>query len=146
MKSEFTFLWCIKLKFDPTCVYYTSFILDAILFLWLCPYGFSYNSWWSYWPNWIFMIASIVALLMAIFAVIQIITKNSSASSRHATYVQCRLYTIIGLAIGGILLFVLAMVNSNGWPFKTRFEYALRHAFPLIISAAALHCYHENFV
>ena len=146
MKSVFTFLWCIKLQFDPSCVYFTSFILDILLFLWMAPYGFGYKNWWNYWPNWIFAVASFVALLMAIFAVIQLITKSSTATTRHATYAQCRLNTIIGLAIGAIILFVFAMVNTNGWATNTRLEWSLKYAAPLILSAIGLHSYHENFV
>ena len=148
MKSVFTLLWCIKLNFDPTCVYFTSFILDVVFYLWLAPYGFGNGKgYYNYWPSWIFFIASIVALAMAIFAIIQLITKNSSASSRHATYVQCRLYTIIGLAVGGIILFVIFMIDSAHWGNGSqRLRWALEWASPLIFSAAALHCYHENFV
>ena len=144
MKSEFTVLWCIKLNFDPTCVYFTSFILDAILLIWLTPYGFGHSKWYAYWPQWIFFIASLVALLMAIFAIIQVITKNSSASSRHATYVQCRLYTIMGLAIGGLILFVLGLTYYKA-DFKYKLQWAFEFGSPLIFLAAALHSYHENF-
>ena len=145
LESVFTFLWCIRLPFDPTCVYFTSFILDVVFFLWIAPYGFGHAGWYKSWLTWIFQIAAIVALLMAIFAVIQIITKQSSASSRQATYVQCRMYTIIGLAIGGIILFVLGLTYRNDSSFNYKLQWAFEFGFPLLGTAAALHCYHENF-
>ena len=146
MKSVFTFLWCIKLNFDPTCVYFASFILDVVFYLWIAPYGFGHSSWYRSWPIWIFQIAAVVALLMAIFAIIQLITKQSSASSRHATYVQCRMYSIIGLAIGGIILFVIGLTYYRNYSMDFRVRWAFEFGFPLLGSAAALHCYHENFV
>ena len=150
MKSVFTILWCIKLNFDPTCVYMASFILDAVICIFFMPYGFGRgdkNS-YQYWPYWIFLILSIIVFLMAIFAIIQIVTKNSSASSRHATYVQCRMYTILGLAIGGLILFVLGLVNNQDSraTFGTKLNWSFSWGAPLFLAAAALHCYHENFI
>ena len=124
MKSVFTFLWCIKLNFDPTCVYITSFILDVVLFLWTAPYGFGHTGWYKSWPYWIFQIIAIVAILMAIFAVIQLITKNSTASSRHATYVQCRMYTIIARAVGGAVLFLPAMFYFKDYNMSYKLNWA----------------------
>ena len=149
MKPVFTLLWCIKFQYDSNCVYFTSFILDVILYLWMCPYGLGHGGqdWTKYWPATVFFVASVVAVLMAIFAIIQIITKSSSAGSRHATYVQCRLYTIIGLAVGGLVLFVFSLVNSGRYSQQSdRLRWAFEWASPLIVSALALHSYHENFV
>ena len=145
MKSVFTILWCIKLNFDPNCVYFTSFIFDTLIFLWAAPYGFGTNG-WGFWPYYIYMAVAICSLLMAIFAIIQIITKNSSASSRHATYVQARLYMIMGLAIAAVLLFVLYMVLLGGNNTGVKVEWGMRVAMPLLLNAAFLHSYHENFV
>ena len=144
MKSVFTILWCIKLNFDPTCVYFTSFIFDALIFLWTAPYAFGYNG-WGFWAYYIYLAVAICSLLMAIFAIIQIITKNSSASSRHATYVQARMYMIIGLAITAILLFVLYFVAWKGHSNRDKMNWGLRIALPLLFNAALLHSYHENF-
>ena len=144
MKSVFTFLWCIKLNFDPNCVYFTSFIFDTLIFLWTAPYAFGTNG-WGFWAYYIYLAIAICSLLMAIFAIIQIITKNSSASSRHATYVQCRLFMIIGLAVGGILIFILYMVAWKGHNNNDKINWSLRIAAPLLINAAILHSYHENF-
>ena len=144
MKSIFTLLWCIKLNFDPNCVYFVSYILDICILVWLTPYGLGQRNWYDNWPQWIFFIASVVALLMAIFAVIQIITKSSSAGSRAASYTQARLYTILGLAIGGIILFILGMTYVKG-SNEYRLRWALEFGSPLMLCAAALHSYHENF-
>ena len=144
MKSVFTVLWFLKLNFSSDCVYYTSFILDVVLFFWLTPYGFGQKGYYDYWPQWIFYAASIVALLMAIFAIIQLITKSGSAGSRHDNYVQARFFTILGLAIGGIILFVLGMTYYSG-SMESRLKYSFQFGSPLILLAAALHSYHENF-
>ena len=144
MKSVFTILWCVKLQYDPTCVYYTSFILDALLCLYLAPYGFGFAN-YNYWPSYIYLAASIASFLMAIFAIVQIITKNSSAPSRHGNYVKCRLYFIIGLAIAAAILFVLYMTYTDRY-YKPNIRWALQIAAPFLFNAAFLHSYHENFV
>ena len=138
MKSTFTILWCIRLAFDANCVYITSFILDVLLFLWAAPYGFGHSGWYNKsWPYWIFQIVAIISVLMAIFAIIQLITKNSSAGSRHGTYVQCRLYTIILMAIGGVVLFLLAMFYYKDYNTNQKLNWALEYASPLFFTAAA---------
>ena len=148
MKSVFTFLWCLKLNFDANCVYITSHIFDILVFLWLGPYGYgiAHDS-IGYWPYYIYVAVSIVAILMAVFSVVQLITKSSSASQRSATYAQARLYTIIGLALAGIALFVLFMVyHDNKYYKKANMETAFQIALPLVFDALLLHSYHENFL
>ena len=131
MKSVFTILWCIKLQYDPNCVYYTSFILDALLCLYLAPLGFGLAN-YNFWPYYIYLAVSIASFLMAIFAIVQIITKNSSAGSRHANYVQCRLYFIIGLAIAAAILFVLFMVYTDRY-YKPNIRFAIQVAMPFLL-------------
>ena len=38
--AEFTCCYLIKLDYDPSCVYYTSYIFDAVLFLWHTAFAF----------------------------------------------------------------------------------------------------------
>ena len=145
MKSVFTIFWALKLNFDSTCVYLTSYIFDFLLFLWFAPFGFGLvHGRWSYWPFFIYFIISFACLLMAVFAIVQLITMKSSGPSRQASYAKARLWLIIGLVITGIILFVIFMTYSYSG-YKTNVESAISISFPLIFTALFAHSYHANW-
>ena len=148
--SVFTCCWCITLNYDPNCVYYTSYIFDAILFIYNAAYalgtlsGVRSNAW----PHIIFLIISLLILAMGIFAVIQIFTKNTSAGSRQGNYVKYRMWIIIGLVIAAIIVFIfwfIYLANSY-YSAGDQIGYALGSALPFLIDAAVLHGYHKNFL
>ncbi len=144
--SYFTCCWCIKLNYDSTCVYYTAYVFDAIFFFWNVAYAGGILN--SFWPSYIFLIVAIILIAMGVFAVIQIFTKNTSASSRQATYVKCRMWVIYGLVIVGIVLFILWIIWGVGQKVSGSkyIGYGLGNAIPFIVDAAILHGYHNNFL
>ena len=148
--SVFTCCWCIKLNYDPDCVYYTSYVFDAIIFIYNAAYAFGtlnpVRS--SAWPHIIFLIVSLLILAMGIFAIIQIFTKNSSASSRQANYVKFRMWIIYGLVIAAIVIFVfwILYLTAKNYSSGDVIGYGLGSAIPFLVDAAILHGYHKNFL
>ena len=85
---------------------------------------------------------------MGIFAIVQIVTKNSSAASRKATYIKCRMWVIIGLVVIGIVLFILYIIygsTDKGIGWDVGLVWGLNALISYLISAAVLHGYHTNF-
>ena len=148
--SVFTCCWCIKLNYDSDCVYYTSFVFDAIIFIYNAAYALGnmggVRS--KAWPHIIFLIMSIAIFCMGVFAIIQIFTKNSSAGSRHANYVKYRMWVIYALVILAIVIFILWILyfSANNGTFSNSIGYALESAIPFLVDAAVLHGYHQNFI
>jgi hypothetical protein len=142
--AVFTCCYFIKLNFDADCVYYTSYIFDAVLFLWHTAFALGSRHW--YWAGIIWIVCSIFILFMGIFAIVQILTRNTSAASRKVTYIKCRLIVIIGLVVLGIIICILYILYgaSVDRPAKG-FEFGLNALISYLISAAVLHGYHANF-
>ena len=127
-------------------MYYTSYIFDAILFLWHTAFAFGsgrYN-----WAGIIWIICSLFILFMGIFSLVQIFTRDSSAASRRDTYIKCRMWVIIGLVVIGIVLFILYIIYGTtdkavGW--GKGLLWGLNALISYLISASVLHGYHTNF-
>ena len=143
----FTCCWCIKLNYDSTCVYYTAYVFDAILFLWNVAYaGGVYRG--GHWPSIIFLIFSIILIAMGIFAIVQIITKNTSAPSRQAMYAKYRMWIIYALVIFAIAIFILWIIYGISAKVDSGFYigWGIGNAIPYLVDAAVLHGYHANFL
>ena len=148
MPSVFTCCWCVKMNYDPDCVYYTSFIFDAILFI--CWGGYSLGllgMYRNYWPQFVFVAFSLLLLAMGIFSIVQIFTKNTSAPNRHARYVKFRMWAIIAYIVCACIMVALWL----GWGFSQHYDSgwlisaAISSAVPFLVDAAVLHGYHKNF-
>ena len=148
MPSVFTCCWCIKLNYDPNCVYYTSFIFDAILFCIWGIYALALLAEYQYyWPHIVFLIFALLLLGMGIFAIVQIFTKNSSAASRHGQYVRFRLWAIIAYIVLAIVMLILWLSFGFSQKYRAGFVIgaAISAALPFAVDACLLHGYHENF-
>ena len=135
----FTCFWCLRLEYNSDCVYYTSFIFDAWLFLLWSGFGFHGLSNVSA-QSLAGVIISICLLVMGVWAIIHLFTK-SRGGFHKSNYVYFRLMVIYGLLIGAIILLVLwILLDTRGHK-----SYGLYPVISLVINAAILHGYHENF-
>ena len=84
---------------------------------------------------------------MGIFAIVQIVTKKTSAPSRHANYVKFRMWAIIAYIVAAVVMIILwlAFGFSAGYPAGFVIAAAISAALPFGIDAAILHGYHKNF-
>ena len=136
------------MNYDPDCVYYTSFVFDAFLFLVWGLYALGLLGTYSKsWPHYVFLIFALALMVMGIFALIQIFTKNSTAPSRHANYVKYRMWTIYGLIIAGIIVLALWLIYgfAGGYAAGWVIGAAISACFPFFFDAGILHGYHANF-
>ena len=145
--GTFVCCWCVKLDYESKCIFYTMHIFDAFLFLWWSLYALGGLGAYKAWPHIIFLIFSLCLLVMGIWAVV-IIFKAEGAKFGRDKYVKYRMWVIYGLLIAAVVLFILwiiyglaADVESSAWVGG-----GIYSALPLIIDAAVLHGYHENFV
>ena len=136
------------MNYDPDCVYYTSFIFDAILFLCWGLYALGLLGVYSrHWPHIIFLIFALLLAAMGVFAIVQIVTKKTTAPNRHARYVKYRMWIIIAYCVLAVVMLILWLAYGfgnkydGGWVIGA----AISAALPFAIDAAILHGYHKNF-
>ena len=144
--SVFTCCWFIKLEFNPACVYITSFIFDAWLFIAWSGYGLNGLRTGRSLPSLVFLAISILLLVMGIWAIINIFSKDKGGFHK-AEYVKYRMYAIYGLVLGAIIMLVVWFVYAaqNNQKSDYWINGAIASALPLLIDAAVLHGYHANF-
>ena len=144
--SVFTCCWCIKLDFNPSCVYITSFIFDAWLFIAWSGYGLNGLRAGSSLPSLVFLAISLLLLVMGIWAIINIFTKEKGGFHK-AEYVKFRMFAIYGLVLAAIIMFAVWFLDGTQKNQKSDYwiNGAINSALPLLIDAAVLHGYHVNF-
>ncbi len=142
--NVYTCLYVIKLNFDSNCVYLTSHIVDALIFLSYIFYNFTAVGvgMRGGLPYICQLIFGFILLAMGIFAIFQLVTKNTSAASRQAQYTQYRLYTIIAFVVFAIIIFALFVLTFKG---DGKVGFGISAAVPLLIDALILHGSHANF-
>ena len=142
----FTCCWCLKLNYNDPCPYYTSFIFDAWLFIMWSGYSLGGLGRYKSWPHIIFIIISLCLLVMGIWAIIHLFTKDKGGFHK-ANYVKYRMWAIYGLVILAIVMFILWLIWGIATKADTGFWIGagIYSALSLLIDAAVLHGYHENF-
>ena len=144
--SQFTCCWCLKLDYNPNCVYYTSFIFDAWLFIMWSAYSLGGLGRYKAWPHIIFVIICLCLLVMGVWAIIHLFTKDKGGFHK-ANYVKYRMWVIYGLLILAAVMFILwilyGLIAKDGGVWIGGAIYA---SLSLVIDAAILHGYHENFL
>ena len=143
----FTFLFCIKCTCDACCVFVTATLMDIVFF-----------GHWGLWNIWyigrasnifsiLYLLFTLAFLLMFVFGILNLclyssLTQSGRLAQRLSLYLKIRFWSVVGLLIVGIVLFILALITfgslglAAGLPFLIGF----------FIQAVIVHGYHRCFV
>ena len=145
--SQFTCCWCIKLNYSPSCVYHTSFMFDAFLFITWAIYALAGLGEYKQWPHIIFAVFCVLLLVMGIWAIVNLFMYGKGGF-RIAYYVMARMIVIISLLSFAIIIFILWIIygaSKDNEGYKTWLGGALYSSISLVVDALILHGYHLNF-